>query len=397
MLSTLRKSYNAAFTAEKYAAFLAELQREFGHPVLFRVAETPVFLPLEYKDLLLQACEEVFETICRPDFKSLTEGALSNPEWRVPGEDGHTVFMQVDFGVCEAEDGSLIPQMIEIQGFPSLYCFQAGLGEAYRQCFDIPGGMSTFFNGYDKAGYLDLLREVIVGDGHPEHTVLLEIEPEKQGTNIDFYASAKYLGLKVLDLQDLQRSGRELYYTEGGRKIPVHRIYNRVIFDELEKRTDLRPAFRFQDEADVHWVGHPNWFFRISKYTLPLFRSRFVPESYYLDHLTDYPADLEHYVLKPLFSFAGMGVKINITRQDLDEVPEASRSNYILQRKVHYKPVIETPDVPAKCEIRMMVIWKPGWERPKVVNNICRLSKGEMVGVRYNKDKTWVGGTVCFF
>lgn len=396
MIPALRKSYNAAFTEEKYAAMLRDVESAFGRPALFKLAETPVFLPADYKALLLEACEEVFDTICSSDIKQKTEGALANPGWRVPGEDEHTIFMQVDFGVCESENGSLIPQMIEIQGFPSLYCFQAGLGNAYRNNFDIPSNMTTFFNGYNEESYIQLLKEVIVGDAAPENVVLLEIEPEKQGTNIDFYATSKYLGIKVLDLQDLHQSGRDLFYEENGRKIPVQRIYNRVIFDELEKRTDLKLNFNFQQEADVHWVGHPNWFFRISKYTLPLFKSRFVPESLFLDQLSSYPEDLENYVLKPLFSFAGMGVKINITRQDLDEVPDQQRNNYILQRKVQYKPIIETLDVPAKCEVRMMVVWKPGWDRPKVVNNICRLSKGEMVGVRYNKGKTWVGGTVCF-
>lgn len=397
MIPALRKSYNAAFTEEKYNAMLQDVERAFGYPPLFRLAETPVFIGAEYKSLLLQACEEVFDTICRKDIKQMTEGALANPGWRVPGEDDHTIFMQVDFGVCEGANGSLIPQMIEIQGFPSLYCFQAGLGNAYRNNFDIPADMSTFFNGYDQQSYIQLLKEVIVGDAAPENVVLLEIEPEKQGTNIDFYATSKYLGIKVLDLQDLHQSGRDLYYLDGGKKVPVQRIYNRVIFDELEKRTDLKLNFNFQNEADVHWVGHPNWFFRISKYALPLFKSRFVPESHFLDQLNDYPGDLENYVLKPLFSFAGMGVKINITKQDLDEVADNQRNNYILQRKVNYMPVIETPDGSAKCEVRMMVVWKPGWDRPKVVNNICRLSKGEMVGVRYNKGKTWVGGTVCFF
>lgn len=395
MIHSLREQFNKAFTEDKYNALLQSIHDTFGHPVLFRVAETPVFIPNYFKEKLLQACDEVIETICQPNFKELTEASLVGQS--VPGEDDHTVFMQIDFGVCTGEGGELEPQMIEIQGFPSLYAFQNALAAAFHKHYEIPEQFTTLNSGYTPDTYIELLREVIVGDANPENVILLEIEPEKQGTNIDFYASNHYLGIKVLDLQDLRRSGRSLYYEQDGRKIPVHRIYNRVIFDDLQKRTDLNLAFDFTQEVDVHWVGHPNWFFRISKFTLPLFNSRYVPKSYFLHELEQYPSDLENYVLKPLYSFAGMGVKINITRADLDEIQDTERANYILQRKVNYEPVIPTPNIPAKCEIRMMVIWKPGWDKPKVVNNICRLSKGEMIGVRYNKGKDWVGGTVGFF
>jgi hypothetical protein len=194
----------------------------------------------------------------------------------------------------------------------------------------------------------------------------------------------------------LKKSGKDLFYeSENGETIAVHRIYNRVIFDELDRKNDLEFEFNFDDEINAEWVGHPNWFFRISKYTLPLFRSRFVPKSYFLNELKEIPSDLENYVLKPLFSFAGMGVKINVEKADIDAISDPE--NYILQRKVNYLPIIPTPNIAAKCEIRMMITWKDGDERPRIVNNICRLSKGEMIGVRYNKDKDWVGGTVCFF
>ena len=100
-------------------------------------------------------------------------------------------------------------------------------------------------------------------------------------------------------------------------------------------------------------------------------------------------------MLKPLYSFAGTGVIIHINRFDLDAIQDPE--NYILQRKVEYAPVVPTPDVPAKAEVRMMMLWERGAERPYLVNNLVRLSKGQMVGVRYNKDKVWVGGSVGFF
>ena len=393
MIQDIRKQFNAAYTADKYAGLLNDLVQQTGVSCLFRIAETPVFVPKSFKEMLLQACEDAFETILSDDFLAKTQGSLTH---HVPNENKHTHFMQIDFGVCQDDNGDLIPQMIEIQGFPSLYCFQAVLADAFRANFDIPAGFSTTFGGLNNATYLEELRQVILGTHSPENVILLEVEPEKQSTNIDFYATAKYLGIKVLCLTKLKKSGKDLFYeNEDGHKIPVHRIYNRVIFDELDKKTDLKFEFNFGDEINAEWAGHPNWFFRISKYTLPLFRSRFVPKSYFLNELEQIPEDLENYVLKPLFSFAGMGVKINVEQSDIEAITDPE--NYILQRKVNYLPIITTPNEPAKCEIRMMVTWKDGDTHPKVVNNICRLSKGEMIGVRYNKDKDWVGGTVCFF
>ncbi len=394
MIHHLRNQYNSDFSVEKYHKLLNRLKDELGHEVLFRVAETPVFVPKEFKHQLLDACDTIFNTINTADFYKNSEGALKGMP-HVPGNEGKPVFMQLDFGVCE-ENGKLIPQLIEIQGFPSLYLFQTYLSKAFRATFNIPEEFNSFLNDVNDASYIEMLREIIVGDSKPENVILLEIEPEKQATNIDFYATQKALGIKVLCLTKLKKEGKTLYYlNENNEKVKIDKIYNRVIFDDLEKRTDLTFEFNFSDEVDVEWIGHPNWFFRISKYSLPLIQNKYVPHSQFLNTVTTIPSDLENYVLKPLFSFAGMGVKINITEDDITAIED--KENYILQRKVNYKPIVETMDVPAKCEIRMMALWLPNQEKPVIVNNICRLSKGEMVGVRYNKDKEWVGGTVCFF
>lgn len=392
-----RKRFNAAFTPEKYHAFLEMVNTAFGEPCTFRMSETPIFIPRDLKTKLLKGVEDICAVITAPDFLGRSESALPN-HLRVPGEDAHTQFLQLDFGICKGEDGQLVPQLIEMQGFPSLYFYQHLLAQGYRSSFDIPADFHHLFGGLDETGYIELLRQVIVGNSKPENTILLEVEPEKQNTRIDFWGSQKYLGIKVLCLSKLKREGRDLYYLDDqGRRVGVERIYNRIIFDELERRADLPREWDMTTEVNAEWVGHPNWFFRISKHSLPFIQSDFVPQTHFVNELKAIPDDLHNWVLKPLFSFSGQGVKINITREDVASVDDPS--NYILQRKVEYIPAVETlnPAEPSKCEIRMMLVWEKGWPAPKLVNNLVRMSKGEMVGVRYNQGKDWVGSSVAFF
>ena len=396
MVSDFRKEYNQNFTQEKYQEFLDKIYGKYDHQPAFRIAESPIFIPKKLKDRLIDACNEINEVICRPDFKEITKDAIKHPSLHVPGEDYHTRFLQMDFGVCLDENGEMIPQLIEVQGFPSLYFFQELLSTTYREVFQIPSRFSEHLDGISTEEYIGMLREIIVGENDPENVVLLEIEPEKQATYIDFKGAEEHLGIKVLCVSKVKKRGKDLFYiNEEGREIQIHKIYNRVIFDELVQRDDLKREFSFRDEVNVEWVGHPNWFFRISKYTMPLLKSKYVPESLYLDQLEQYPEDLSNYVLKPLYSFAGSGVKLHITAEELDQIED--RENYILQKKVKYEPVVETPTEPAKCEIRMLMLWNPGEKNARIVNNLVRLSKGEMIGVRYNKDRDWVGASVGFF
>jgi hypothetical protein len=393
MIPSLRQYYNDHFTPKKYAAMLDWIARQHDHRVAFRIAETPVFLPEDLMYKVRKACDDVVDTILLPDFKTRTQGALV-ADRIVPRETAHTTFLQMDFGICEDGQGGYEPQLIELQGFPSLYLYQDLAARAYRKFFPIPDDFSHLFNGLTTDTYIDLLREIIVGDTPREQVVLLEVEPQKQVTQIDFWATRDLLGIPVLCITDLKVSGREVYYEKKGKKIPVRRIYNRVIFDELWQRKDLKREFFFPEEYDVEYVGHPNWFFRISKYTLPLIQSDYVPQTWFLDELSALPDNLSDYVLKPLFSFAGQGVIINPTREDIESIENPEQ--FILQKKVQYAPVVETPNEPAKFELRMMFLWKDGAARPMLVNNLLRLSKAEMVGVRYNKDKDWVGGSVGF-
>ncbi len=395
MLPSARSDYNTNFTPAAYEAFLNQINTAAGEPCTFRIAETPVFVPRFLKEKLLLGVEEITNELVRADFRERSEAAIP-PHVRVPNEDPHPVFLQLDFGICEGSDGELTPQLIEMQGFPSLYFFQDLLAKSYRDNFQIPAGFDHLFSGLDPKSYVETMRRVIVGESRPERVVLLEVEPEKQNTRIDFWATAAALGIKVLCLTKVRRDGRDLFYEkEDGSRVPIERIYNRIIFDELEKKADLPREWDMFEPVNAQWVGHPNWFFRISKYTLPFIKSQFVPETIFVNELKSVPADLENWVLKPLFSFSGMGVKFHVQPGDVEAVPDPA--NWILQRKVKYAAAIQSPNEPVKCEIRMMMVWLPGAERPTLVNNLVRLSKGEMVGVRYNKDKDWVGASVAFF
>jgi len=396
MIASIRQRYNQEFSVEKYERFLADLTESAGYRIPFRVAETPVFIPQSFGHQLRQAADELIGVLTRPDFKQLTEAAIP-PPLRVPNEDAHPLFLALDFAVCTDEKGELLPQLIELQGFPSLYGFEDWIAHKYRAHFHVPENFVHLLDGSDSIQYRQRLQKALLGNHAPENVILLEIEPFKQNTAIDFLITEQYTGVKPVCISELIREERKLYYMNTGVKTPVHRIYNRVIFDELLRRDDLPRQFNLTEEVDVEWAGHPNWFFRVSKYTMPFIRSRYVPECRFLSDYDIFPADLENYVLKPLFSFSGQGVKFHVTVSDLEEIPIAERKDYLLQRKVTYQPVLQAPDGQVKVEIRLMFLWEPHLARPELVLNLVRLSRGEMIGVKYNKDKTWVGGTVGFF
>ncbi len=396
MIPHIRQQYNQHFTEAKYQQFLANLNQAFSYSIPFRVAETPVFIPRSFLDELQQASEDILTVLTRPDYKQLSEAAIP-PNLYVPNEDDHTLFLALDFAVCTDETGKLIPQLIELQGFPSLFGFEDWVAHKYRQHFYVPENVSHLTQGYDSATYWDRFRKLLLGAHAPENVILLEIEPHKQNTAIDFWITEQNTGVKPVCISEIIREGRQLYYLRDGVKTPVYRIYNRVIFDELLRREDLPRQFNLTEDVDVEWAGHPNWFFRISKYTMPFLQSKYVPECRFLSDYEAFPKDLENYVLKPLFSFSGQGVKFHVTQADLDEIPTEERKNYLLQRKVKYEPVLQAPDGKVKVEIRLLFFWENGLPRPELMLNLVRLSRGEMIGVKYNKDKTWVGGTVGFF
>lgn len=396
MIPEIRKQYNEEFSEELYQEFLDDINSEFNYKITFRVAESPVFFPASFRRKLEAAGDSIIKTLLRTDFKQLSAPAIPK-QWNVPGEDAHSTFLALDFAVCLDDKGELNPQLIELQGFPSLFAFQDYIQSKYKEYFHVPENFSAFFNGYNSARYKQRLKSLLLNGHAPEHVVLLEVEPEKQSTSIDFIVNQRNTGIRPICISEVIREERKLFYMLNGVKTPIKRIYNRVIVDEFSQRSDLKCQFNLTEEVDVEWAGHPNWFFRVSKYIMPYLESPYVPWCSYLSAVKEIPSDLENYVLKPLFSFSGTGVKFHVTKEDIEAIPSSERKNYMLQKKVTYEPVLQSPDGLVKVEVRLLYFWEQENAKPELVVNLSRLSRGEMIGVKYNKDKTWVGGNVCFF
>jgi hypothetical protein len=396
MVPAIRSVYNDTFTQAKYAAYLDELHSKHPGAIEFRVAETPIFIDRNFKNKILDACEAIVDVIVDQHFIELTNRAIP-ASVAVPGHSDHTHFIAFDFGICKNEAGELEPQLIEMQGFPTLFAYQIWHDTVTRKHFSIPENYSTYLNGFTPETYTTLLQKIILGKHLPEEVILLEILPHQQKTRIDFYCTQDYIGIPVICLTELIKKENQLFYKQGDQLIRIKRIYNRIIFDDLQQQEpDLQEKGKIlQEDLDVEWVPHPNWFYRISKYTLPFIDHPYVPPTQFLHQIKTVPADLENYVLKPLFSFAGQGVVIDVTPADIAAVKDPE--NWILQKKVNYAPAVETPDEPAKAEIRIFYFWEEGAKRPIATNNLARLSKGKMIGVRYNKDKEWVGGSLAYF
>jgi hypothetical protein len=345
---------------------------------------------------MLDTCDYIIDKIVDSNFTSQTNGAIPANK-NVPNQTGHPHFLAFDFGICLNEQNKIVPQLIEMQGFASLFGYQTQLDDAMRSSYEIPGHYTAYYNGLTKTSYLQKLQSIIAGKHDPKHVVLLEIKPHTQKTRIDFYCTAAYTGIAIVCITELIKEGNTLFYkNNAGEKIEIKRIYNRIIFDELDQMpADIKEAGRLLFEnLNVEWAGHPNWFYRISKYTMPLLQHPNIPTSYYVNELASIPEDLENYVLKPLFSFAGSGVVIDVTKKDIEDLPDPA--NWMLQKKVNYEPIIKTPTTPAKVEIRLLYLWEEGAARPFPAINIARLSKGKMIGVRYNQNETWVGGSIAY-
>jgi hypothetical protein len=388
----LRAAFNAEFTPEKYAALVRCVNETEKWPADFRISETPIFLTPEFTDEITRAATEIIAVTRTPEFAKHAASAVPKA-LEVPNESGHPNFHVVDFAIC-AEADRLVPRLIELQAFPSLFGFQLLLLGCIRKAYPvIPRQWTSSFGGIKDEAYLDLLRRTIIAESDPENVILLDIEPEKQKTRVDFAATEKLLGIWSVCVTKIRKRERQLFCERDGREVRIERIYNRVIFDELIRRPDLNLSFRFQDDLDVAWVGHPNWYFRISKHSLPFLKTEHTSPTFFVD---EFPAgeNLDGYVLKPLYSFAGHGVDMEPTPERIGALENPHE--WILQKKVDYAAFVPTVDgKKSKSEIRMMFVWPDGDPRPTLVNNLVRMSQGKMMGVDFNIDKTWVGASIA--
>jgi hypothetical protein len=402
MIPSLRKQFNASFTPEKYQTFLRRIDEACGTHVSFRLSETPCFFPKSLLDRMAEDGKELIRQLVEsPEYRARSEASIP-AEFRVPNEPAHPMFVQVDFGLVRDAGGQLQPKLVELQAFPSLYAYQVTLAQSYIDVYGLGGAASGFrlpasgatpldyfLSGLDETSYRDLLRRAIVGGHDPENVILMEIHPEEQKTLPDFLLTEKMLGVRAVDIESIRKQGSLLYYERNGRQVPIRRIYNRAIVDELQRK-DVKLAFDWRDDLDVEWAGHPNWYFRISKFSIPFLRHESVPKTWFLDKLERVPDDLQNYALKPLYSFAGLGVVIAPTKEDVEAIPAEKRGEYILQERLHFEPVIETPFGGTKAEVRVMYVWL---DRLQAVLTIIRMGRGLMMGVDHNRNMEWVGAS----
>ncbi|OPC37542.1 hypothetical protein BAX97_02435 [Elizabethkingia meningoseptica] len=391
MISNFRKQFNEAFSSEKYQQLKNICQQHSPSEIGFRLSESPVFIDKAFQEKLFNAAESIIRQV-----DSFSEDELNKAIPHVsfvPGDDAHYHFLAIDFGICKNENGELEPQLIELQAFPSLFGFQRQYEEELRSVYPF---LDQFNRRIPLATYIEKLKKIIVGNENPENVILLEIFPEQQKTAVDFNVTENFLGIKTVCLTKVFKEARHLFYEDNGRKIRINRIYNRVIFDELDNIPDLKTDFHFTDDVEVTWVTHPNWFFKVSKYILPKLEHAYVPKSYFLNE-APHDIDYAQYVLKPLFSFAGSGVNIHPTQEDVDKITD--KENYILQKKVNYAPVfLDINGEYSKAEIRLLFGKPEGSNQLELMVNLVRMTKAEMVNVNFNKkDAIWIGSTMAFF
>ena len=391
MIPSLRNRFNSEFTSDKYERLRREMTSRCGMEVPFALCETPCFFPHALVERMGEDGKALIRQLVEnPEYRAQSEASIP-AEFRAPNEAAHPMFVQVDFGLVRDAAGELQPKLVELQAFPSLYAYQPMLAQAYIDVFSLDSTLRYFLSGLDSAAYSQLLRDAIVAGHDPAHVVLMEVHPEEQKTRPDFLLTEKLLGIRTVCITKIRKEGRRLFYEESGKRVPIERIYNRTIVDELERK-GVTPPFDFRDELEVEWAGHPNWYFRISEYSIPYLKHPSVPRTWFLDQLPEVPANLENFVLKPLYSFAGLGVVIAPSRGDVDAIPAAKRGEYILQERMNFTPVVETPHGMTKVELRIMYVWL----RELVpVLTIVRMGRGLMMGVDQNKNMAWVGSSAA--
>ena len=421
MIASIRQKFNAAFTEEIYQNYLASLNTPFPGALDFSVAETPIFINKDFTEKVLATGDYVNQVIQSNSFKSITDPSLKNVPL-FPNETALPQCIVMDFAIAMNDKNEIVPALIELQGFPSLFAYEVLQDECIRKTYTIAEGYSPYLNGYTKEKYMHHLETILKGDTlndtkknldtnnrnisdstkdtlkhSNKHTVLLEILPHQQKTRIDFYCTEKYFNIPIVCITEIFVEGNNLFYERAGQKIKIDRIYNRIVLDELKNQTKeiQDKGALLESNLDIVWVTHPHHFFRISKYLLPFLKHTYIPKTQFVDQLNEIPTALDQYILKPLFSFAGQGVIIDINTDDISNIKDPS--GWILQEKVEYANCIETPTGPAKAELRLYYFWDEAMKEYIATMNLARLSKGKMIGVNYNKTATWVGGSLAYF
>ena len=400
MIEALRTKFNAQYTEEGYRRLLRFVDAAVRVPVGFRIAETPVFMPEALVDEMTEIGMELTQQLLQnADYlQTSTEAIPARYRVSEPGGIQPPHFMTVDFGFVREADGSLGVRLVEMQAFPSVFGFQDVLGGAHIKAYGLDPALRWHLGGHESVSYWKLLREVIVAGHDPREVVLLDVAPEQQKTRADFQVYEDKLGVRAVDITKVRQRGRQLEYERDGRWTPVRRIFNRAIADEMD-RMGVQPGFNLQADLDVTWAGHPNWYFRASKFSLPYLQHKAVPRAVFLDAWMKDPSilplDPGETLLKPLFSFAGKGIQFAPAMAELTAIPEEQRAGYLMQERVRFEPVIATPYGPTQAEVRLMFVWPDGGQMQPVISMV-RLGRGLMMGVDHNRDKAWVGGSAAF-
>jgi len=391
LLPDLRRRFNESFTPDGYRGFVEALQQRCGAEIHFRVSETPCFFGHDLMNrLAATGAELVHQLTDSPEYRRASDATIPE-EFRAPHEGDHPLWVQVDFGLVRDAQGHVEPKLVELQAFASLYGFQPLFAREYRSFWQLPAHLDVFLGGLDDRAYDALMSRALLNGHDPEHVILMEVDPEHQKTLPDFVETERRWGVRAVDIRSLVQQGRRLLYPRDGRLVPVRRIYNRTIVDELQRRGISAP-FDWRADLDVEWAGHPNWYFRISKFSLPFLKHPTVPRTWFLDQLPEVPSDRDNFVLKPLYSFAGAGVTFAPTDEELAAIPRERRHDYVLQERIRFTPVIETPHGPTQVEIRVMYVWL---DRLVPVLPLLRMGRGKMMGVDHNRNMEWVGASAA--
>jgi hypothetical protein len=398
MIKSLRRQFNESWSERSYRDLIARLETRTGSTIGFPISETPCFFPRSLMDeLSATGLELVGQLLDNPAARAAALAAVP-AQFQGPNAEAQPTFLQVDFGLVRGASGTIEPKLVELQAFASLYGFQIAAAEAYRDAFGLSSSLGLALGGLDAAAYHELVGRALLNGHDPKHVVLMEIEPRKQKTWPDFAVTEQMWGIRAVDTSEIERDGRQLFYRRDGQRTPIARIYNRVIPDELERKNVPMP-FDYRDDVEVEWAGHPSWYFQISKFSIPWLKHRSVPATRFLHEIDRLPADRDRYLLKPLFSFAGGGIIFAPTDAQIAAIPDDQRSNYILQERIQFEPVIETPEGPTQAEIRIMYVRSPSTspgakgEGFRAVLPLIRMGRGKMMGVDHNKGLRWVGAS----